>query len=928
MIHNKIAGYILGFVFVLLANVVFIYDLKAQTNNLSGLVLDETQSNLAYATVALLDTGDSTLVYYGISNNNGIFTIKNIKAGRYLLQTAFLGYETFYKTIDIPGTGSDFGAIQLRKKAVELDEAVIDAERIPLLIKKDTIEYDAAAFKTKPDAAVEDLLKKLPGVEVDRSGNIKAQGENVRNVLVDGKEFFGNDPKIATKNLPADAIDKVQVYDKKSEDAELTGVDDGIRAKTVNLLLKENKKSAWLGDVSAGIGTDEHYQGSAKIYRFTKNNQFATLGMLNDINQFGFSFQDYIDFSGGFRAFSNGDGNLDLKINDDSNFPINFGQAVNGLIRSGAFGVNFSNENDKKDRIAVSYMGNGTDKKLDQITSTTNYTDLNTFLVSDTLFEKNKNYNHRLNLSGRKKINRRQDLLMNGSVVLRNADSYAEFMTTGKQANAPVNFLSSSKQNSADGYDLNAALSYLLKGDGKWKLLRIGTLVRSSRKEQNSAWENLTTYYLPNSQVSESRYLLTTEQMHNYSADVSVTRSIGEKAYLIPGIKAGYQSETTDKELGIPESENIAIDSLTGKLQNTYSWFRPALTFRRNTGQTRMTFSAQIETGARSSQASATRRTEQRIFYFTPQFSWDNEYRKGRHLNVSYESFVNVPEASQLNPISSGSNSVERFNGNMDLKAEYIQALHLHSMIFDQFSFTSIFTGINFQYTRDKINWKRDVDEQLNQVMTLTNVKEDYNAGSNVEFSTPIRKLKVNVSIDWQEKWNRGISIINNTENINTNFEHSFSLKLDNRKKEKWDVEIGAGINYSQVKYSIGNELDNNYLSINYFIDASYTPSDKWHINFSAEITEYQNEGFQNKYTVPFLQASVSRYLLKNGRLVIGLELNDILDKNTGISRISELNYLREQRSNTIGRFLMLNLKFRLNKFSKGTANKINIDIK
>jgi hypothetical protein len=375
----------------------------AQQLNLRGEVVDDKGTALAYSTITLLHPEDSTLAFYGISNTEGHFEIKNISAGDYLLQTAFIGYKTIYRNIKIPFENNDVGALVMKANSVDLEEAEITAERIPILIKKDTVEYNAGSYKTKPDAATEDLLKKLPGVEVDRAGNIKAQGEDVKNVLVDGKEFFGNDPKVATKNLPADAVSKVQVYDKKSDEAELTGIDDGTRNKTINLLLKDNRKSAWLGDVQAGGGTDSHYQTSAKAYRFTKQSQFAVLGMLNNINQFGFTFRDYMDFNGGIQNMMNGGGDFRMTIEDDGSFPINFGQPVTGLITSGAGGLNYTYERKKDNRFNISYLGNGADKKLYEETTTQNFTPGNSFNMNETLDEKDINRAHRFNFGWRNK---------------------------------------------------------------------------------------------------------------------------------------------------------------------------------------------------------------------------------------------------------------------------------------------------------------------------------------------------------------------------------------------------------------------------------------------------------------------------------------------------------------------------------------------
>ena len=262
-----------------------------QTWDLTGALYDDQAEPLAAGTVVLLNPADSTMEFFGITNTRGQFEIKNIREGSYLLQASYMGFRTFYNPIRIPrAEGPDVGDIVMRPLPVNLEGAEVVGEAVPLQIQGDTVVYNAAAFKTRPDAMTEELLKKLPGVEVDRAGNIKALGEDVNTVYVDGKEFFGSDPTVATRNIPADAIDKVKVYDKKSDQAEFTGIDDGTRNKTLNLELKEDKKKGVFGDVLAGYGSDQYYKASGKVYRFSDKVQMAGLAMINNVNEYGFSF--------------------------------------------------------------------------------------------------------------------------------------------------------------------------------------------------------------------------------------------------------------------------------------------------------------------------------------------------------------------------------------------------------------------------------------------------------------------------------------------------------------------------------------------------------------------------------------------------------------------------------------------------------------
>jgi len=234
-------------VFILLCATVSL----AQKISIVGQVTDSTGAPLYSATVMLLSTTDSSLVNFSASNAQGFFEMKNIAPANYLLKITFLGYKTHSENIEPPTyTVVDIGVVILTLAKTTLDEVVI-SEKIPVVVKQDTIEFNAGSFKTNSNANVEELLKKLPGVEVDHEGNVTAQGEQVKRVTVDGKDFFGGrDPKMATRNLPADAIDKVQVLDRKSDQAVFTGVDDGQREKSINLELKEEKRNGVFGSMT------------------------------------------------------------------------------------------------------------------------------------------------------------------------------------------------------------------------------------------------------------------------------------------------------------------------------------------------------------------------------------------------------------------------------------------------------------------------------------------------------------------------------------------------------------------------------------------------------------------------------------------------------------------------------------------------------
>ena len=336
--------------------------LFSQKFTLRGALQDTAQTPLAAATVMLLNPVDSALLFFSRSQTDGVFEFKNLAEGEYLLRASYFGYENLQQAVQVaaPANGGsmvELGNLFMEIKNTQLREVEISGQANPVLLKGDTIEFNAGSFKVKENAVVEDLLKKLPGVEVDRDGTIKAQGEEVKNVLVDGKKFFGSDPKIATQNLPADAVNKVQVYDKKSDQAVFSGVDDGQREKTIDLKLKEDKKNGWFGTLSGGGGSDLNeapndfrYEGRLSLNRFKPKQQLSLLGMGNNINQSGFSINDYLAFSGAMRQMmGGGSGAMRLQIDsDDSSIPLDFGGQNEGFLKTWAGDLNFNQEYGKK----------------------------------------------------------------------------------------------------------------------------------------------------------------------------------------------------------------------------------------------------------------------------------------------------------------------------------------------------------------------------------------------------------------------------------------------------------------------------------------------------------------------------------------------------------------------------------------------------
>lgn len=309
---------------VMLLVILFANPAHAQTGefDVTGVVTDSAGNNLQQAMVVALTREDSVLTTWATTDNSGAFLLRRLPPGEYILQVTHIGHQPFRRDISVLQADVDAGTVTMAVLAHELEAIVVSAAHVPFVNRRDTLDYNVLAFPTRPNATVEELLERLPGIEVEEDGTIKAQGEDVQNVLVDGREFFGSDPTIATRNLPAEAVERVQVYDKESDMAEFTGIADGQEERTINLQLREGARHGYFGTVAGAIGADggthglidspeqaeARYDGRFNINRFSPATQLAAIANVNNVNQTRFSWGNNQNFSGGGGGRGGGQG--------------------------------------------------------------------------------------------------------------------------------------------------------------------------------------------------------------------------------------------------------------------------------------------------------------------------------------------------------------------------------------------------------------------------------------------------------------------------------------------------------------------------------------------------------------------------------------------------------------------------------------------
>jgi len=848
---------------------------------IKGKVIDEKGEPLNYATVTLLNPIDSTLKYFGVSNDKGIYQIKNVKTDKYLMQFSFVGMETIYEEVSIPSDlGEDFGEKVM--KTSMLDEVIVTAEYVPIQFKHDTVEFNAKAFVTKPDAVVEDLLKKIPGIEVDEAGNLKALGEDVTKVLVDGKEFFGSDQQVATKNLPADAIEKVQVYDKKSEEAEFMGIDDGVRDRTINLLLNEKNKKGYFGNLEAGAGIDDHYKTSGKLYRFSEKMQTAILGMYNNVNEFGYS--------------GHGKGG--------------WGQQINGLNTTAAGGINLSYNATKYNRYFASYLFRDTKTILEQHTLKENFIENGSYFQDSEFDKDEKDASHSLNFGVRHNFNPGNNITVDGNINLSANGIDSQMFTNTSLKDSSINSLINAINNNSKLRNADARAVYIHKFNNDKTQLKTNIKTAYDNNISDLDWVNISNILNPINSKIIAQFQDNNTEKFNLSANPTLVHEIKKFWYLSANIKIGLGNENFDRTQGNPR-ENKVIDSLSVDFKTVNTFIKPAVSLRRSTANKRFNISLGVGWNKLDKQIPDLLSENNTYFHFLPGLSYENSYRTGRRITFRYNSNVNMPSVNQLVPIINTINPLSLYVGNPDLIPEYSHNLSLSWSVFDQFSFTSLFSRLGARYTKDKIGLSQTINEDYTQIITPVNVPYNYNIYTRIYFSTPIRSLGIKLNIRSNETWNRGISIVNSQNNITTNFTHSIKLSVENRNKEKWNLNIGGSVGLTNSKLSIDESLNNNFFNTSYFTQISFTPSEHWSFETDGNVVNYNSKTFGESFTIPLLNAGISYYFMKGKKASVTIHGYDLLDKSTSISQKATANYLIQTESNILGRRVMLIFKMR-----------------
>ncbi len=894
----------------------------AQKISVKGQVLDGEGNPLPSATVILLNPADSSLVNFGASKGDGSFELKNVNRAEYMLRITFVGHKTFSYRVS-PGSDQtvvDIGIAKMEEAKTELDEVVVQAEKAPVEIKGDTIVFNATSFKTKQNDNVEELLKKLPGVEVENDGTIKAQGEEVKKVTVDGREFFGRDPKLATRNLPADAVEKVEVFDKKSDQAEFTGIDDGQREKTINLELKEEKRNGVFGSLMGGYGTDNRFTGKASLNRFKKGQQLSFIGQGNNINEQGFSISDYLNYSGGLNS-GGGGGGVRVQIGGDgaSGIPLNTGGRQNGLMTNYAAGLNFSDVFNKKTELTSSYFYNYIDHALDKTTDRISYyPNQEDIYYHEDSKQQNTNSSHRVNITLDHKIDSVNSFKLTSYLTYNQTE--VDAASTGESSfedGTMQNFSDMRNIGSGDAINFNNNLLYRHRFNKKGRTLSTNLLYSINETDNvGQLFQDITYFKTPTDSLVEIRQRNTQKNStQNYGINLSYTEPLGGRKYLETNYSIRMNDSDINRDVYDLEGANELFNPLlSNRYSSQYLYQRAGANIKFNHKDYTLTVGGAYQfTDLNGILRLNDTEINNSFNNFLPSLFFNYSFTSTKRLNFNYETSVQEPTIQQLSPVVDNSNALNLYVGNPNLGTAYNHRWMLNYSSFNPGNFTSFFARVNATYTDNAIVNAQTIDKNYRTTTIPVNLGSTFNVNGNLSFGFPINKINSRINVNANARHSRNFSLLNDVQSFIQNETIGGNIRYEYRFKEIFDINLRANLSNQFSIYEDENR-NQSFLNQTYTAEGNVTFLKHYNLSSNFDYLVYANQAGGETQKVPLLNISLSRYVLKAKSGEIKLSVVNLLDKNLGVTQSANSNYVEREIMNSLGRYVMISFTYALNK--------------
>lgn len=923
----------------------------SQTKNITvaGRVIeDDTKEPAVQATVQLLSLPDSTLAAGIATTQQGYFTLPKVKAGKYVLKVSYIGFQPEQLPLQLSAqvTNKNVGTISLKTDAVMLAEAVITAEAPQVQVVEDTLVYNSTAYRTPEGAMLEELVKKLPGAEIDDDGNVKINGKELKKIMVDGKEFFGGDVKTGLKNLPVEMIDKLKTYDKQSDLARITGIDDGEEETVLDLTVKKGMNKGWFGNADAAVGTEDRYAGRVNLNRFVDKTQITLIGSANNVNN---------------QGFSGGGGGPRWRRN-------------NGLNAPKELGISFATEN-KKIELGGSAQYNHNNADIVNVNSSER------FLQSGNSYSNSNSANHNLNMTFRAdfRMEWKPDSMTNiifrpnfsygktdnGSTSLSgtfNADPFSQVANPNDfldfdmlddgdplkdiRVNATNSgTLSDSKSISADG-----TLQVNRKLNNKGRNITFRGRFGYGDNDNNQYTESMTRYYQiptnPDSMLIRNQFITTPTNNYSYSAQITYSEPIAKATFLQFSYQFQYRYNESDKttydlyginpdwRLGdqLPAGyENHAVDSL-GKYAE-YRYYNHDASVSLRFLRQKYQLSAGMSFKPQSSKLSYKKGdymidTTRSVFNFAPNIDFRYRFSKMSQLRFNYRGRTGQPSMENLLPIVDNSNPLNIRVGNPGLKPSFTHSMSLFYNTYNAEHQRGIMTHAFFSSTQNSISNSTEYNAETGgRITTPKNINGNWSVFGGIGFNTALKNKKYTINSFSDIRYQNNVGYLYNqqthVDDKNTTTGLTVGERLNAAYRNDWfEFGLNGSISYTSERSKL--RPDNNQSPYTFSYGANTQLMAPWNMTFTTNIANQSRRGYtdasMNRNELIW-NAQLSQTFLK-GAATVSFEMYDILKKQSNISRSLTADGRSVSEYNGINSYCMLHFIYRLNIFGSKAARE------
>ncbi|MCX2573495.1 outer membrane beta-barrel family protein [Pedobacter sandarakinus] len=908
---------------------------KAQTTHtIKGRTIDTASTTLLSGTsIAVLNAKDSTLVKFTRSAENGSFEINGIKNGKFILLVSYPKYADFvdFITLDSTRQDVDYGKINLTGMAKILADVIIKGNRSAIKIKGDTTEFDPKAYNIEPNAKVEDLIKQFPGVQIDKDGKITAQGKAVQKVLVDGEEFFGDDPTLVTKNLRADMVESVQLYDKASDQASFTGIDDGEKSTTLNVKLKEDKKNGYFGKVQGGYGTDDFYNGQLMFNKFWGKKKFSAYGILGNNGTVGLGWDDRDKYSGSSGLTMSDDGGMYFSISGSDDFDSYDGQ-YNGqglpVARTG--GLHFDSKwNKDKESLNTNYKIGAIRVQGDRNTISQN--NLSTGVINNRSdqFNDNDMFRQKLDATYEIKLDTTLTLKVNVDGTLKNSNTLNTYNTSSTDGNGNLlNKTDRTLNNEVDDqqFNMNALFSKRLKKKGRTLSLNLNQEIR---KSNSNGYLNSTNTFYETTGVRDSlinQYKVNDITNSAFRTNLAYTEPLSKTLTVIVNYGLSLMNGRSDRR-SFNQSAAGNYDVLDEDFSNDYELNQiinqGGAIFNYKKGKTIVNFGSKFS-GVNFKQKDLFNDIayNRNFINYMPQASYQYRFSQQKSFRLSYNGNTNQPSLDQIQPVRVNTDPLNISLGNPDLKPSFRSNVSASYNSYKVLTNQSIWINGSYSFTANPI-----VSDVVTDAATAKSTYRSVNItdkmSSNYYFysqaSRKIKGIDLNLGLSLSSNGSSSYNYINNELNNTKNYTYEAGINLNKYVEKQYSFYSRFGPTYNVSRASIGKFGNSDgwgwsgYASGNVKLPAKLELSTDAQYEFRGK-TQTFNENFERL----LWNASLTKKFFKSENLKFSLSVNDILNQNVGFDRSAYNGNITQSSYTTIMRYFMFSVIWDFNKMGGG----------